>query len=63
MIHHYGGTNMVALILTFSLNFVNHLEFLSLANALIKNDDSQTPLQVARVKGFSNVVRTMEVRI
>nr|GMC97589.1 putative E3 ubiquitin-protein ligase XBAT35 [Ipomoea batatas] len=33
------------------------------ANALIKNDDSQTPLQVARVKGFSNVVRTIESHI
>nr|GMC91894.1 putative E3 ubiquitin-protein ligase XBAT35 isoform X1 [Ipomoea batatas] len=33
------------------------------ANALIKNDDSHTPLQVARVKGFSNVVRTIESHI
>ncbi|XP_009789557.1 putative E3 ubiquitin-protein ligase XBAT35 isoform X2 [Nicotiana tabacum] len=30
------------------------------ANPLIKNDGCQTPLEVARAKGFSNVVRTIE---
>ncbi|RAL38813.1 hypothetical protein DM860_013494 [Cuscuta australis] len=30
------------------------------ANALVINDDCQTPLDVARVKGFSNVVRALE---
>lgn len=30
------------------------------ANALIMNDDCQTPLDVARAKGYSNVVRTIE---
>jgi ankyrin repeat protein len=31
------------------------------ANPLVLNDDCQTPLEVARVKGFSNVVRAIEV--
>jgi hypothetical protein len=31
------------------------------ANALIMNDDCQTPLDVARVKGHINVVRAIEV--
>ena len=31
------------------------------ANALVMNDDCQTPLDVARSKGFSNVVRAIEV--
>ncbi|XP_048235626.1 putative E3 ubiquitin-protein ligase XBAT34 isoform X2 [Ricinus communis] len=30
------------------------------ANALVMNDDCQTPLEVARAKGYSNVVRTIE---
>ncbi|GAA0183041.1 kinase inhibitor [Lithospermum erythrorhizon] len=30
------------------------------ANPLVMNDDCQTPLEVARAKGFSNVVRTIE---
>ncbi|KAI3469781.1 hypothetical protein Pfo_026444 [Paulownia fortunei] len=30
------------------------------ANALVMNDDCQTPLDVARAKGFSNVVRAIE---
>ncbi|XAR57433.1 hypothetical protein NMG60_11025576 [Bertholletia excelsa] len=33
------------------------------ANALIMNDDCQTPLDVARVKGYSNVVRAIESHI
>ncbi|XP_019259349.1 PREDICTED: putative E3 ubiquitin-protein ligase XBAT34 isoform X2 [Nicotiana attenuata] len=33
------------------------------ANALIMNDDCQTPLDVARIKGFSNVVRGIENHI
>ncbi|KAJ8535690.1 hypothetical protein K7X08_023410 [Anisodus acutangulus] len=33
------------------------------ANPLIKNDVWQTPLEVARAKGFSNVVRTIERQI
>ncbi|XP_009603580.1 putative E3 ubiquitin-protein ligase XBAT35 isoform X1 [Nicotiana tomentosiformis] len=33
------------------------------ANALIMNDDCQTPLDVARIKGFSNVVRAIENHI
>ncbi|KAK4357007.1 hypothetical protein RND71_022617 [Anisodus tanguticus] len=33
------------------------------ANALIMNDDCQTPLDVARIKGFSNVVRAIESHI
>ncbi|XP_073147526.1 putative E3 ubiquitin-protein ligase XBAT35 [Henckelia pumila] len=33
------------------------------ANALLINDDCQTPLDVARAKGYSNVVRTIEERI
>ncbi|KAM3326776.1 putative E3 ubiquitin-protein ligase XBAT35 isoform X1 [Capsicum chacoense] len=33
------------------------------ANALIMNDDCQTPLDVARIKGFSNVVRAIESQI
>ncbi|CAI9118162.1 OLC1v1019692C2 [Oldenlandia corymbosa var. corymbosa] len=33
------------------------------ANALVMNDDCQTPLDVARVKGFSNVVRAIESHI
>ncbi|CAH9087794.1 unnamed protein product [Cuscuta europaea] len=33
------------------------------ANALVINDDCQTPLDVARVKGFSNVVRAIESHI
>ena len=31
------------------------------ANALVRNDDCHTPLDVARVKGHTNVVRTIEV--
>ena len=31
------------------------------ANALVRNDDCQTPLDVARVKGHTNVVRAIEV--
>ncbi|KAH9764359.1 putative E3 ubiquitin-protein ligase XBAT35 [Citrus sinensis] len=30
------------------------------ANALVLNDDCQTPLEVARAKGFTNVVRAIE---
>lgn len=33
------------------------------ANALLMNDDCQTPLEVARAKGFTNVVRTIESHI
>lgn len=33
------------------------------ANPLLINDDCQTPLDVARAKGFSNVVRTIENHI
>lgn len=33
------------------------------ANPLIKNDACQSPLEVARAKGFSNVVRTIERQI
>ncbi|CDO99242.1 unnamed protein product [Coffea canephora] len=33
------------------------------ANALVMNDDCQTPLDVARSKGFSNVVRAIESHI
>ncbi|KAG7578387.1 Zinc finger RING-type [Arabidopsis thaliana x Arabidopsis arenosa] len=33
------------------------------ANPLVLNDDCQTPLEVARVKGFSNVVRAIEKHI
>ncbi|KAK2982984.1 hypothetical protein RJ640_013921 [Escallonia rubra] len=33
------------------------------ANALVMNDDCQTPLDVARVKGYSNVVRAIESHI
>uniref|UniRef100_A0A7C9CY52 RING-type domain-containing protein n=1 Tax=Opuntia streptacantha TaxID=393608 RepID=A0A7C9CY52_OPUST len=33
------------------------------ANALLMNDDCQTPLEVARAKGFANVVRTIESHI
>jgi hypothetical protein len=33
------------------------------ANALVTNDDCQTPLQVARAKGHSIVVRAIEVCI
>lgn len=31
------------------------------ANVLIMNDDCQTPLDVARAKGHTNVVRAIEV--
>ncbi|KAL1212886.1 putative E3 ubiquitin-protein ligase XBAT35 [Cardamine amara subsp. amara] len=33
------------------------------ANPLVLNDDCQTPLEVARVKGYSNVVRAIESHI
>ncbi|KAB5537651.1 hypothetical protein DKX38_015184 [Salix brachista] len=33
------------------------------ANALVMNDDCQTPLEVARAKGYSNVVRAIESHI
>ncbi|KMT16606.1 hypothetical protein BVRB_3g048930 isoform A [Beta vulgaris subsp. vulgaris] len=33
------------------------------ANALLINDDCQTPLEVARAKGYSNVVRAIESHI
>lgn len=33
------------------------------ANALVLNDDCQTPLEVARAKGYNNVVRTIENHI
>lgn len=33
------------------------------ANALVRNDDCQTPLDVARVKGHTNVVRAIENHI
>lgn len=31
------------------------------ANPLVLNDDFKTPLEVARTKGYSNVVRAIEV--
>ena len=31
------------------------------ANPFIRNDDCQTPLDVARTKGYCNVVRVIEV--
>lgn len=34
-----------------------------IANALLVNDDCQTPLEVARAKGYGNVVRSIEVRV
>lgn len=37
------------------------LMFTFAANPLVLNDDCQTALEVARAKGNSNVVRTMEV--
>ncbi|XVE77925.1 hypothetical protein DITRI_Ditri13aG0103500 [Diplodiscus trichospermus] len=33
------------------------------ANALLRNDDCHTPLEVARIKGFTNVVRAIENHI
>ncbi|CAI9771246.1 unnamed protein product [Fraxinus pennsylvanica] len=33
------------------------------ANVLVMNDDCQTPLDIARGKGYSNVVRTIEVHV
>lgn len=36
-------------------------DFFFSANALIMNDDCQSPLDVARAKGHSNVVRAIEV--
>ncbi|GAB4841728.1 hypothetical protein Ancab_022450 [Ancistrocladus abbreviatus] len=33
------------------------------ANAFVRNDDCQTPLEVARAKGFNNVVRAIEAHI
>uniref|UniRef100_A0A7N0ZWB5 RING-type domain-containing protein n=1 Tax=Kalanchoe fedtschenkoi TaxID=63787 RepID=A0A7N0ZWB5_KALFE len=33
------------------------------ANALVMNDDCQTPLDIARIKGFTNVVRLIEHHI
>ncbi|KAI4342671.1 hypothetical protein MLD38_027264 [Melastoma candidum] len=33
------------------------------ANALVMNDDCQTPLEVARAKGYTNVVRALEKHI
>ncbi|KAF9605655.1 hypothetical protein IFM89_017998 [Coptis chinensis] len=33
------------------------------ANASVVNDDCQTPLEVARIKGYTNVVRTIESHI
>ena len=33
------------------------------ANALVLNDDCQSPLDVARAKGHGNVVRAIEVCI
>ncbi|KAL3626434.1 hypothetical protein CASFOL_029983 [Castilleja foliolosa] len=33
------------------------------ANALVMNDDCQTPLDVARAKGYSNVVRAIEAHV
>ncbi|KAI9195908.1 hypothetical protein LWI28_019278 [Acer negundo] len=33
------------------------------ANALVMNDDCQTPLEVARAKGYTNVVRAIESHI
>ncbi|XP_028096042.1 putative E3 ubiquitin-protein ligase XBAT35 [Camellia sinensis] len=30
------------------------------ANSLVRNDDCQTPLDVARLRGFTNVVRAIE---
>ncbi|KAL8026423.1 hypothetical protein ABFX02_14G026600 [Erythranthe guttata] len=33
------------------------------ANALVMNDDCQTPLDVARAKGYANVVRTIEAHV
>ncbi|KAJ0672887.1 putative ankyrin repeat-containing domain-containing protein [Helianthus annuus] len=30
------------------------------ANALVMNDDCQTALDVARIKGYSNIVRAIE---
>lgn len=35
--------------------------YVLLANPLAMNDDCLTPLDVARLKGYNNVVRTIEV--
>ena len=32
-----------------------------LANALVRDDDSQTPLDVARINGHTSIVREIEV--
>lgn len=41
--------------------YTKRFSFYFSANALVMNDDCQTPLDVARVKGHSNVVRAIEV--
>lgn len=44
----------------FPFPFFNHYYHAS-ANPLVRNDDGQTPLNVARSRGFVNVVRAIEV--
>lgn len=46
------------------LSCVSYFHFILLvisANALVMNDACQTPLDVARAKGYRNVVRAIEV--
>lgn len=55
---------MLYITLEFSILFTplfNVCLFKSSANPLVINDDCQTPLDVARAKGYVNVVRAIEV--
>lgn len=45
----------------FCIKLINALLSYFSANALLMNDDCQTPLDVARAKGQSKVVRAIEV--
>lgn len=49
-----------AVIFALDVKFLVRIFFFP-ANALIMNDDCQSPLDVARAKGYSNVVRAIEV--
>lgn len=55
---------MLAQRCVFASSFMDSSSFFNIsANALVRNDDCQTALDVARIKGNINIVRTIEVSL
>lgn len=55
---------MLAQRCVFASSFMDSGSFFNIsANALVRNDDCQTALDIARIKGNINIVRAIEVSL